>query len=202
MYQGLPGFLISERVSPKRRFRAHFVHNFEKMHLEDAILQAKQEKAVPEIVKQIQSVLPEFEGTVRERNAKKKKAAKMSDREREELSKVQPGEKSVGIGMSDEERFEILKDKKIAVYPYDQSRFKELRADDYTELERLLDGEYSNKTRAFNLLRKLGTAFSTFKDYYNKDISVSFEYSLSSLRHSNNKQGHSELASLYKGRCV
>ncbi len=48
---------------------------------EDAILQAKQEKAVPEIVKQIQSVLPEFEGTVRERNAKKKKAAKMSDRE-------------------------------------------------------------------------------------------------------------------------
>ena len=48
---------------------------------EDAILQAKQEKAVPEIIKQIQSVLPEFEGTVRERNKGKKKAAKMSDRE-------------------------------------------------------------------------------------------------------------------------
>ena len=172
------------------------------MHLEDAILQAKQEKAVPESVKQIQSVLPEFEGTVRERNAKKKKAAKRSNREREELPKVQPGEKSVGIGMSDEERSEILKDKKTAVYPYDQSRFKELRADDYTELERLLDGEYFDKTRAFNLLRKLGTAFSTFKDYYSKDISVSFEHSLTSLRHSNNKQGHSELASLYKGRCV
>ena len=54
---------------------------------EDAILQAKQEKAVPEIVKQIQSVLPEFEGTVRERNAKKKKAAKMSDREYEVYSR-------------------------------------------------------------------------------------------------------------------
>ena len=53
------------------------MHNFKKLRLEeDAILQAKQEKAVPEIVRQIQSVLPEFEGTVRERNQKKKKAAK------------------------------------------------------------------------------------------------------------------------------
>ena len=30
MYQGLPGFLIFERVFPKQRFRAHFVHNFKK----------------------------------------------------------------------------------------------------------------------------------------------------------------------------
>ena len=74
MYQGFPGFLVSELVSSNSDFVHISCTTSKKQRLEDAILQAKQEKAVPEIVKQIQSVLPEFEGTVRERNQSKKKS--------------------------------------------------------------------------------------------------------------------------------
>lgn len=81
---------------------------------EDAILQAKQEQAVPEIVKQIQAVLPEFEGTVRERNAKKgkkgnKKAAVVNDDElqrsvqdREYMDAVKSGDMETAQRMVDE----------------------------------------------------------------------------------------------------
>lgn len=119
-------------------------------------------------------------------------------REIEGLSDIKAEEKTVSIGMTDEERYNILKDKKITIYPYDQARFANLAEDDYAEAKKLLTGEYFGKTRAFNLLRKLGKSFSVFKEYHNRDISVSFEYSISSLRHSNNKQETAEAAAFAK----
>ena len=71
---------------------------------------------MPEIVKQIQSVLSEFEGTVRERNKGKKKAAeaggvKYMARDNVDPAKVTEGE--VGYLLDNEDNgLEILYDKK------------------------------------------------------------------------------------------
>lgn len=164
---------------------------------EDAMLQAKQEGGVDDIVDEIQATLPAWEAAHPE-GKKAKAPVKLSAREVTDAIDVETETKTISEDMTEEERYEVLKDKKITVYPYNPDRFAELQKNDYEELNKLLQGEYFGKTRAFNLLRTLGKNFKTFKDYFNKDISVTFEYSISSLRHSNNKQEASETASLAK----
>lgn len=71
---------------------------------EDAILQAKQDAAVPDIVAQIQAILPEFEGTVRERNAKKgKKKAAQKSGARMSLRELSDGRRYVDLDIGQDQ---------------------------------------------------------------------------------------------------
>ena len=99
------------------------------------------------------------------------------------------GEKSViTSGMTEQERYEILKDKKIAL----TAKADNAKLDGIlSKLER--DGDNisyeSVKIRdKIKLFRKIGEEFGIFKEYSNKDISLSFEYSKGSLEESAYKQ--------------
>ena len=99
------------------------------------------------------------------------------------------GEKSViTSGMTEQERYEILKDKKIALTAKaDNAKLDSI----LSKLER--DGDNisyeSVKIRdKIKLFRKIGEEFGIFKEYSNKDISLSFEYSKGSLEESAYKQ--------------
>lgn len=101
------------------------------------------------------------------------------------------GEKSViTSGMTEQERYEILKDKKIALTAKaDNAKLDSI----LSKLER--DGDNisyeSVKIRdKIKLFRKIGEEFGIFKEYSNKDISLSFEYSKGSLEESAYKQKH------------
>ena len=99
------------------------------------------------------------------------------------------GKKSVITqGMTEQERYEILKDKKIALTAKaDNAKLDSI----LSKLER--DGNNvsyeSVKVRdKIKLFRKIGEEFGIFKEYSNKDISLSFEYSKGSLEESAYKQ--------------
>ena len=165
------------------------------------MLQAKQEGGVDDIVEEIQAVLPAWEAAHPE-GRKAKTTVKLSAREATEAADVETGIKKIAEGMTEEERYELLKDKKITVYPYSPDRFTELEKvlekDDSEDLNGLLQGEYFGKGKALKLLKKIGESFSSFKEYENKDIFVTFEYSRASMKHSNAKQENGETLAFAK----
>ncbi|MBQ8428564.1 MAG: hypothetical protein IJX30_00490 [Clostridia bacterium] len=96
--------------------------------------------------------------------------------------------KNVRSGMSEEARYEILKNKKILLTAKaDNAKLDSI----LSKLER--DGNNisyeSVKMRdRIKLFKKIGEEFGVFKEYENKDISLSFEYSKGSMEESAYKQ--------------
>lgn len=101
------------------------------------------------------------------------------------------GEKSViTSGMTEQERYEILKDKKIAL----TAKADNAKLDGIlSKLERDGNNVSYDKIKMgdkIRLFKKIGEEFGIFKEYSNKDISLSFEYSKGSLDEGMHKQKH------------
>lgn len=91
-------------------------------------------------------------------------------------------EDRISIGMSDEQRFEKLKDRGIAAFSYDEGRLSEISADEYSGLDKI------SKSDAYAILRKIGEQFDIFTDYRNADINLEFAFSKNKLNESVSKQ--------------
>ena len=87
--------------------------------------------------------------------------------------------KKIAPGMSDNERYELLKDRLLVAPRYDHTK---LKGTDLAELGTL------RRSDAEKLLRKLGEEFNVFKSYANKDLSIEFTFSRSNLNESVHKQ--------------
>lgn len=91
--------------------------------------------------------------------------------------------KKIAAGMTDDERYALLKDRNITVVGYDRDRLNQIDGDDYAALERISTGD------ALKILRRVGEEFGMFKDGYTaKDVDFTFAFTKSSLRESVNKQ--------------
>lgn len=85
--------------------------------------------------------------------------------------------------MSDDERYEILKNRVITVPYFNTDILSQINANDYAELERI------GKSSAFKILRKIGEDFGVFRDgYTTQDLDVEFRFSKMNLQESVNKQ--------------
>lgn len=89
-------------------------------------------------------------------------------------------------GMTDEERYEILKDRDISLDAKSQTS-------ELNRIEELLGQSSKNadlltQTDRKKLFRKIGEEFGVFKEYENADIQLSFEFSRSNLKESLSKQ--------------
>ena len=89
-------------------------------------------------------------------------------------------------GMTDEERYEILKDRNISLDAKSQTS-------ELNRIEELLGHSSKNadlltQTDRKKLFRKIGEEFGVFKEYENADIHLSFEFSRSNLKESLSKQ--------------
>jgi N12 class adenine-specific DNA methylase len=95
----------------------------------------------------------------------------------------------ISAGMSDEQRYEILKDKTLTAPIYDHTKLKHIDTDSIDKLS-LNDSE--------KLLRKLGEEFGVFSGYTNNDINVQFNFSKRNLNESLHKQkaGYSNYAKM------
>ena len=101
-------------------------------------------------------------------------AAKVGDGVRYSLSD------RITADMSDEERYELLKNKPLAVPKCDDSKVSKV---DFNELRT------AGRSRAFAILKKIGDQFGVFKEYHNEDMDIEFEFSRRKLQESVNKQG-------------
>ena len=91
--------------------------------------------------------------------------------------------KKISIGMSEEERYAILKDKKITL--------SETNTEDYNKAisnyPDLLNKKLK-KSQAEKLLKKVGEEFELFSQYNSNDIELSFEFGKNNLGESVSKQ--------------
>lgn len=86
-------------------------------------------------------------------------------------------------GMSEEERYERLKDREITVPHYNAEKMSSIEEGGYEALEN------AGRDSAFKILRKIGEQFGVFKDYHNTDMELDFAFSRRGLQESINKQG-------------
>lgn len=86
-------------------------------------------------------------------------------------------------GMSDEQRYEILKNRKITVAQVNEEKYRKVLANKSELLDKSL-----KTTAAKRLLRRIGEEFGVFKEYQNQDIEVEFEFGKNNLDESLNKQ--------------
>ena len=119
-----------------------------------------------------------------------KKPTKNPDIRYSKQRSYEPGgesSKKITLGMSDAERTEILKDKKI-------QRIAEAQQFSQDVLEKIpeihtwedIDKYFGKQKR--NLIQKIADEFKVFKNYENKDISLSFEFTNNNFRESYGKQ--------------
>lgn len=89
--------------------------------------------------------------------------------------------------MTDEERYEILKDKKIYLNAkVDMSALRDIEAKIGQKTD--IADELTPSMRR-NLFRTVGREFGVFKQYYSQDFKLSFSFGTGNMRHSLNKQG-------------
>ena len=87
-------------------------------------------------------------------------------------------------GMTDEERYSILKDKSISsIAKVDEVKMKE--AEEKYDIYNMHTLKESARKK---LLKKVGDEFEVFKDYDNKDVEISFTFSKSGMEESEAKQ--------------
>ena len=94
---------------------------------------------------------------------------------------------TISRGMSDQERYEVLKDKKIALRAKtDMSALRdvELKIGQSTDIADAL-----TPTMRRNLFRAIGREFGVFKQYFSQDFDLQFSFGTRNMRHSLNKQG-------------
>lgn len=91
-----------------------------------------------------------------------------------------PRDKKITPSMSEQERYEVLKDRTITVAVADVDS---ITLEDSELLQKPL-----KKTDAKKLLRRIGDEFSIFKDYENIDVELTFEFGKNNLDESINKQ--------------
>lgn len=90
-------------------------------------------------------------------------------------------------GMTDEERYEILKDKKVYLNAkVDMSALRDIEAKIGQKTD--IADELTPSMRR-NLFRTVGREFGVFKQYYSQDFKLSFSFGTGNMRHSLNKQG-------------
>ena len=89
-------------------------------------------------------------------------------------------ELKISVGMSEAERYEVLKNKEIPLKTYNDSKLERYKYIDGQEIN--VDSLINmKKTDAKKILRLLGEKFEIFKEYYNEDVNLSFEYSKTGL---------------------
>lgn len=88
----------------------------------------------------------------------------------------------ITVESTEQERFDLLKDRTITVPEYDPKRAEEIEQADYAALEKIGRGG------AFTILRKIGEQFGVFKDYHNADMEIDFGFSKRNLQESISKQ--------------
>lgn len=100
---------------------------------------------------------------------------------------AQAQERRILEGMSDQERYEILKDKSISLTAKVQpEKIEEAEKKQNVSVEQLISSIKYSEKRA--LVKKLAEEFKVFKEYENIDIDVSFQFSRERFRESFNKQ--------------
>lgn len=95
----------------------------------------------------------------------------------------------INADMTDSERYDILKDKKIENIPV----AKELTKDQLDNIQGITSFEDLNKyfgAEKRSIIKKIASEFGVFKEYYNKDIELEFEFSKSNYNESYQKQKH------------
>ena len=92
----------------------------------------------------------------------------------------------IALGMSDEKRYEALKDRAISLSAVTDNRKLEDAKAKLNFSER--DLEFSKYTDKVKLFKKIGEEFSIFHDYENQDINVVFSFSKGKMQESVNKQ--------------
>ena len=96
-------------------------------------------------------------------------------------------EKKIAIGMSDSERYDILKDKEISVVHYDREKLDEIKKENGGEIDVSALEEVSIYD-AKKIIRSIGNKFNVFKNYFNSDIELHFNYSRGKSKESVEKQ--------------
>lgn len=93
--------------------------------------------------------------------------------------------KKIAVGMTDSERYAILKGKKIYNVPVATN------VDKYgnTIIENWNDINIKVGREKQNLINRIATQFGAFKEYSNSDIELDFEFTKNNFRESYNKQG-------------
>ncbi len=95
----------------------------------------------------------------------------------------------ITANMSEVERYEILKNKKIEDIPV----AKELSKEQIDNIQSITSFEDLNKyfgAEKRSIIKKIASEFGVFKEYYNKDIELEFEFSKSNYNESYQKQKH------------
>lgn len=117
---------------------------------------------------------------------------RFSKRDREDgttSEKDSNNQKRITTNMSEDERYEILKDKQIAIARVDSKLCEKY----LKEMPGILDKSLSMQ-EGKKLFKKLGDEFGIFKEYDNEDIGVKFEFGSNNLRESvQNQKGNYEL---------
>ena len=91
------------------------------------------------------------------------------------------GKQKIAAGMSDERRYEILKDKSIRVYSYDKNKYEAARP-------RIKDINVIRFNDAKNIVRILANEFGAIRVYENDDVELEFEFTNNGLAESLHKQ--------------
>ncbi|MBE5732703.1 MAG: hypothetical protein E7353_06660 [Clostridiales bacterium] len=141
-----------------------------------------------ELVSEIQQRIIEVQKTIEKLSGTKVWSMDLTDSMKDTVVNEGQVLYSIRRGMTDSERYEVLKDKKIAL----------TAKADKAKLESVLvklkqNGEsFSYESVKFQdkvkLFKKIGEEFGVFKEYSNRSINLSFEYSKSSLEESVHKQ--------------
>ena len=116
-------------------------------------------------------------GQVEENRVDNKKSASEGGAERYSLKD------KIAVGMDDQQRYELLKDKQLVVPKVDDGKVSEIKAEDFAALENI------GRDRAYKILREIGNQFRVFKDYKNMDLEIEFAFSRGNMRESVFKQG-------------
>ena len=91
--------------------------------------------------------------------------------------------KTITIDMDEDERYEILKNKKITLAKVDTDLYKKY----IKEMPELLDKKLRTQD-AKKLLKRLGDEFGVYKEYESKDFDIKFEFGVNNLNKSVNTQ--------------
>ncbi len=94
--------------------------------------------------------------------------------------------KKIKLGMTDEERYKLLRNKKIKLTAeVNQEKMSKSSMDFYFDEKSIETLEYNARRK---LIRSIGEQFGIFRDYWNSDFNLEFEYSKGNLKESIKKQ--------------
>ena len=85
--------------------------------------------------------------------------------------------------MSDEERAEVIRNKRADIYPYDKNRYNKIVKNNY-----FLSSVLKNTTEAKKVFRKIAEEFNVYGFYSNDDIRLEFKFGSGRVKESVHKQ--------------